>query len=1390
MTDAALSFAPVVAQHHPYRWRLHRAGIQNVWRYIDQTFPMDGGRVIWRGSNGSGKSRALELLLPFLLDGDKAAMDSTNARKVSLDQLMSVCARGSTNRVGILWLELRRDLPEGGQEYKTIGAHARRSDAAKTLRVEHFITSLRVGHDLPLMNEATRQPLSAANLKDLVGPERCTSKPGEHRARVAREVFGLEGPRGQQRFDALISLLRTLRSPDVGNQIDQRGVSELLTEALPPLDEEALRTTGDQLDMLRETRERLTQRRDALARVEDFLGTYTAHVCGHLSQRAKAVITSVDQARGAKRDLAERTRESDAAVTQRARQKTIRDTALAQVQTLDAMIKGIETSDNYREARTLAGREEALGARESAADANWSALTSLLTSRHELHAQARDSVGAAVKACAELNEDLTSLALRLSEVHLPHQVPVALTLAFADAAPDATTVHRAKASDPEEITAVPALTAPTPTTDPALVVDALHRAQAAARARAGQARLATDVARKLVTQEHGVTDLQGTAERLETSASSERTRADEAVVARDDLARRLAHEWSTWSAQDHPALTDRPSVAVLADLVHNADHLTGEGIPGDLDAVDALVPALLQHAQDRVARERAELELAHGAAQERVAELHAEQASLAVNDPPPATGPLDVGGPLGSLPLWRTLEFAEHLPAAGRANIEAALHAAGLLTAHLHPDGGLVAEAGQVIVDVDTPVAHHSLATVLTPDATADINSDLVRQVLARIAWNDLAHPTAVAPDGSWRVGMVRGRHTATRVRYIGASARAATRRERLAQIDDELADLAAAAAARTAQLAELAQADTARVQLAASAPKSHALRGERDRAARVLVSAAKLAADAQAAGLLADRARIAWENAAAAHRGTCQDQNLPVGVGDLEMVTAVLESVVDAAKHASRSVHRLTDGLSTATVAITTLDGADRRLMAACRVAGESQRLWASDAIEVAAIRASLTKDLAALDRELHSVSDERGERASAAQEADERERELGERVGELRAASLNAAARLDDLTRQVRSRVVELATLTDQDGVLEAGGVTGFALPTVEHSLDDVRAKAARLLTSVEDAAVRAPGPPTLARQIDQLREALTNTYDLWARSMVGSDFQIVELRDQNGTWPIARGRDELAEQVARDAGVISERERRVYTTFLLAGVGAELAERLTQARDLITAMRLSLKSIKTNGGIAIDVAWEMEPEWAAQLGEMVKLVLMDPMARSQEQMSQLVELLRQAVDTQAELLSEAGYYDHLRTALDYRQWHRIEVSVLGPGPKDRRPLSRRVKLSQGETRFVSYMALFAALDAFLSGLPDPDTALRLLVLDDAFAKMDSLVVGQFMGLLVDLDVDFAMTGHELWGTYPAVPSLDIYEVLSNTEDPDGIAVTSRVHWDGKNRHLVSAR
>jgi recombinational DNA repair ATPase RecF len=72
----------------PKRYRLERAGIHNVWQYDNHIFEFGDGRLLLRGRNGAGKSKALEMLLPFLLDGDARRLDTTGTSRTSLRWLM------------------------------------------------------------------------------------------------------------------------------------------------------------------------------------------------------------------------------------------------------------------------------------------------------------------------------------------------------------------------------------------------------------------------------------------------------------------------------------------------------------------------------------------------------------------------------------------------------------------------------------------------------------------------------------------------------------------------------------------------------------------------------------------------------------------------------------------------------------------------------------------------------------------------------------------------------------------------------------------------------------------------------------------------------------------------------------------------------------------------------------------------------------------------------------------------------------------------------------------------------------------------------------------------------------------------------------------------------
>jgi uncharacterized protein YPO0396 len=53
------------------KWVMNRAGLLNFWYYDDEVFEFADGKLLLRGTNGSGKSVTMQSILPVLLDGKK-----------------------------------------------------------------------------------------------------------------------------------------------------------------------------------------------------------------------------------------------------------------------------------------------------------------------------------------------------------------------------------------------------------------------------------------------------------------------------------------------------------------------------------------------------------------------------------------------------------------------------------------------------------------------------------------------------------------------------------------------------------------------------------------------------------------------------------------------------------------------------------------------------------------------------------------------------------------------------------------------------------------------------------------------------------------------------------------------------------------------------------------------------------------------------------------------------------------------------------------------------------------------------------------------------------------------------------------------------------------------
>ncbi len=1388
-TTATEPPAETPAKHHPHRWRLRRGGIVNVWYYYESEFAFSGGRCIWRGTNGAGKSRALEMLLPFLLDADRRKMDATGTGKVRLEDLMKAGGDEQPNRLGYLWLELARADDNGCIEYFTSGALVRFSQSTAEAKVSYFTTPLRVGIELILLDEQ-RMPLSRERLVELVGADRVTEAPETHRERIRGALFALTGESGRERCNGLLQLLHTLRSPDVGNRIDEGRLPGILSDALPPLSEAALDSAGEQLDALSETRTAQQRLDEARAHVARFLDVYRRYAAGALTGVADAARTAAADDRAAQDSAqaeADRHRGLHDELTETRKHRARLETTESE---LAATIAGIKQSKEYDHVHDLDQREQQVYALGLAADRSLEAAGAARqheqTAVAEADGRAADIASAAAKAAAARREARE----RLDEAKAPGTLPEEVTAALGSPSPVTEVVRCDQISDPVPLARPMPASATMLPANPGEAVGQARAVKRAAETRSGQAAHRSSVAKDLAKQRSQADRAEERADEADSRAEKAAAEAAASSHRRDDEAVALAAGWRRWTGDGRTIALlgavewhGTPVGALLIDV----ETLTGpDGDEAALAALDAAAEAAATPARESLARRAADLDVAQDEADQARKALLDEQADLrATHDPAPMAAPWHTSTPQDGVPLWQAVDFASAVTEETRAGVEAALHAAGLLTATV-ANGTLTAADGQVLAAASGPEASLPLSAVLVPDPAAPLDPAVVAAILDRVAFGDRSHPVWVDEDGSWGNGPLTGRHHSDTARHIGAEARAAARASRLATIDSELSALDAADVRRKADGQAITEERDALTAHMRTTPRTSRLVSLRTIAVGDAHRADGAAAEARTLRTKANELLAAWHAANAAHEAACAALQLPVTADEL---TSVQHAAQAAARACDELAGRFTDMAACAehhNAALGRVRDTGIRRAAAEDAAERDWHAWQTADASFKAARANVGLEADRVRAKLRTAETRYEETTGALRKARGDEVRIGGLVAAAERDAQHAQDNADKARAELRSTTAELLRVARLPGVAVAAITEG---KTFEVTMSEVTAAtvetAARSLASAVDRRGGVADENTLIRAQQSLERDLSGTFDVLAS--INGGVRIVELADAAGRWPLADAAAELTRRADEGRLALSERERRVFTDFVLGGVAEELRRRLGQARQLIDAVNASLATIRTSHGIGVRVRWNLVEQADSPIARIRELVLIADKVRRGEQTAELTELVRSQVNLAFAEDETAGYATHLKAALDYRNWHDVEVIILGPAPGQERRMSRRAKLSQGEIRFVSYVTLFAAVDAYLSGLPDTTWALRLILLDDAFAKVDNPTIAEMIGLLVRLDIDFAMTGHALWGCYPQVPALDVYEVRRR----DGsAAVTTHVHWDGRTRHLRAAR
>jgi uncharacterized protein (TIGR02680 family) len=1395
------------------RFKPTRAGVINVWDYVDEEWIFADGRLALRGHNGSGKTKALEVLFPFVLDGvaDSRRLDPFSGENRTMKS--NLLYRGQESEYGYVWMEFARPTePDRGGTGRwkppcagdSAGSSPRASTETVTLiigmrahrntdgvRISFFVTGRRLGTDFGLLSADSR-PLTERQLRAVLEPDAWRKTATEYRDLVDARLFGL----GRERYAQLLDLLLALRRPLLAKDLDPVKVSDTLTSGLSPVDEYLVQQAARDFENLAAVQKLFDDLTVVNAAVQEFLAHYTAYLRAHVKFQLDRVQARADVAAGHAEKITEAAATYRRAAEAERHAEAERNARRDEGETLQGRLAGLKNSEEYKaQGRIEDKRREMLAGAREVADQR----SRLGQDRREL-GEAEDAARKLTRRAATARNDADRYARDLTDA-----------------------AQRSGIAD-----------------DGFGPVDPGDHLLMAARARVAARRDDVGEIRRLL---QAIRDAQGkrglreqdlgekqTAEQSqEQAAAAAAARLDQARQAAADELAAWAGRWSGPAGAPSDAVAPRPDPVVAATAAEAlTEALDRIGEPG-ATSITEVFDGRIAERQAATITARAHLETDLHVVRERLAGLRAERDAIAAeqDDAPPASDlrPARREGRPGA-PLWRLVRFADGIDDAEATAVEGALYGAGLLTAWVHPDPALT-EAALAAAEADGylipsgPVSGRTLADLLVPEEQDHVPSAVVTAVLRSVALTGDITSDVVGvpvPAVSTRAQFTYGVHVGARPKaapeYIGATNRASRRRARLAE-HDEVIKAAIAGQERLADELDGTSAllddfrrarrelpDTRLVAQAAEVVSTNAALLAR---ARDETAAARKALDAAIAEV---DARIRQLRQAAAER------RMPTAA---EQVDAIARAAAEF-EHAATQLHAERAKLAQAEEDLAAQTETIERRKVTCAQAEEAlaerERLQQALEEEFRTLEETLEADvqqvlerireteklIAAAERayrELDARARAEHDQATAAQaELRGQRQSLAEAVGQLyeQAAPFGEHARPDlrpllavttvvpwpdpdrwpDATRTSEELAAALAS-ADEPSPDPAEAVRGVLPPGVTELLDAFAAatRAGRQVTE-----------GTLKNTADRMSIALKEFTE--ALAVCAEDYRVdwdpgavvtVHVIDDEGRKPVARFATRIAERTVDQGVLLEDRERKVLEDELLTALAQQIHGRVIAARDLTRDMNADTRSKPMSSGIAVGIRWAQSDKITELQRATSRLLERD--SPGPERRAELRGLLREMIREYRAGHSRATYREALANVLDYRSWHAFELLLIKPGePEARLTRAKHSVMSGGEKSAAIHLPLFAAANALYSSAKDHCP--RMIALDEAFVGIDERYKPDLFGLAVKFDLDLFMTGHDLWVTTATVPMIAHYDLL---HDKTTRTVSSLLMlWDGE--------
>ncbi|GAA4062463.1 TIGR02680 family protein [Amphibacillus indicireducens] len=1345
------------------RWVINRVGLLNFWYYKNQIFKLANGRMLLRGANGSGKSLTMQSLFPVLFDGDTSAyrLDSFGSRDRRMEDYL-LGEKGVSDRddgIGYLFLEVKR---ENREEYLTIGIGMHANRGGKLNKWFFAIeNNNRIGIDVELYEELRKgelTPLTKQKLKNrLEGNGRLFDTQRDYKAYVNERIFGFEAI---EQFDELIALLINLRSPKLSKEFRPSVIYSILRDSLPKLKDDDLLPLATTIERLDGHRERLEDLGNELSELKRFSKVYQKwhdELVGQLagkwlafSQNKAKTEKNLEQGRRATKkmqaDLAEKeTARAENETQLDALEKTIQE--LNQHEGMDLVRRGQELKDMLDDTIVQLTKTQADIDRKK----------KRLSEHHaslEKEQLQRDRHMKEMNTLLNDNEQYVS-TLRFEELDAVYSTKMRNELTTQEFDYWKEQVQKKKQHFQQ-------------------VIGLLNQLEQK------QSQL-TELARE-------VGDIQQVIDQLERDLRHwQQMRQQELENWKQAI--------DTWRKEARFELREQD----YSQLLYQIDRLLEEEIREEIIMAPLRTSyeeavGQNQKATNTLSSEQKEWKQLKADKEAEIKEWQAqkipeiEQRETRKNNRQKWIETDRV------LHFYKSVDFIEEIEDETRDRLEGALYASGILDSLISEEGLTLSDDLQILPQPKLLAV--TLADFLTvnPELEQDLQP-LVMDVLQSIIVGE-ADPElpAIFRDGSYQIANLRGQMPDHyQASYIGAASQERYRQIKIAQLETEIDEI-------DSEIDRLAVAIQAKEQLEREMKLSYENRPTGVEVYQAINYMSKTTIELQ---IRMDALKLKQgqfdalkatvnQETIELHRLTAQDE-----------LARELTAYQDANRSADYYEANLTDAYIKYTViqeGKLTIDTLEQTIRDLQDEEDELLLVWSDLTSKKQSQQRSVDDNLTQqklinieeLQIQLTQAREEQKQRKSFVKATNQAITQLVEQLAINR--SQVQATEMD--LENIRFEESHWRKLFDQ----EVHRFAASEQSLVELAREKQQQLSAKRLKDLSDQVLTQFN--FIADQLQNYQPGLINVSGIDLSEEIEQklgDFSQYNHSKQphfkvNGeSKTVFELQDQLTDQRMTLQDLLKKEDEQLFKTIILESVGNILRARIQQAMQWVEQMNRLLQLQKNSSGLSLSIQWKGLPSSSEQdLGTARLVELLQKPAEILSEMDReaisehFQEKVRYAQEqVQEDLDGQSTLFQAVANVLDYRDWFEFELKYkrANEGYRPQVLTDRRFnQFSGGEKAIVMYLPLFAAVDSRYS---DAESFCpKVITLDEAFAGIDDLNIAELFKACEQLGFNYVMNSQALFGDYPTVSKLRIYELLR----PQNINIVTTIsyYWDGQHRRI----